>query len=176
MAYLVQGTSMQTIINLTDQDIYEDIKQYLESFCPCPVLQGYPENSPPPLEDFVYMNILFKHNLFMKPITEYDPVEKKAFVENDQQVNFQLDFYGPGAEKNSSTFEALWKNDYSCDVLKKCQPLNVISSHKSPIINQTNTYERRYVVTATLQYNPVITHDQEFIEEIPINISHVKGS
>ena len=176
MAYLVQGISMPTVINLTDQDIYEDIKQYLESFCPCPVLQGYPENSPPPSGDFVYMNILFSKNMALDTFNSYDKDLDESYVHEFRQTTIQLDFYGPSSEKLASTFEILWKNHHACEGLKVCQPLYVVSCIRSVIANETQSYEDRWIVTATLQYNPTVTHDQEFINQIPINISHVKGS
>lgn len=162
-------------IDKTDQDIYTDLRKLLMTIVPCPVLQGYPENSPPPTEDFVYINILFKRDMSVQPITDYDPDNELAFVQKYKQVNVQFDFYGPRCEEYSSIFENIWNNFYSCDRLEKCQPLNIVNSTHSPVINETNTYEQRHVITASLQYNPVVTHQQDFTDTIEINILNTKG-
>jgi hypothetical protein len=165
---------MQTRLNITEDDIYADIKQFIETFFPGEVIQANSNNIPPPMGDFVVMSLLFDTPL-SATVNDYDAGAEEAYVQRYVQVSMQLDFYGEQCGRYKTIFETLWRNFYACDRLTICQPLDVVSVMRSPIVNDTSNYEQRWIVTANLQVNPVVTHDQEFITDMPIKINHLKG-
>lgn len=105
--------------------------------------------------------------------TYYDPAEELAAVHNSVEARVQLSFYGEAAPKRSRIIAQLWRNFYACDRLQLCKPLYVQSRQRQPYINESNQYENRYILDLALQYNPVVTHTQDFAESAEIDIQPI---
>lgn len=165
---------MAAELNISHNDIYREVRALLLGLFSLPeesVIRGYSDNVPLPEDDFILMNIIHEQALSTN-CYNYSSEENNVEVKQSTQVQMQVDFYGSRAGNFSRTFCNLWRDFYACEKLSCCQPLYCDDPKYLPFTNEKNKYEDRYLVTAYLTYNPVITHDQDFVEkagEIQIN-------
>lgn len=158
------------VLNVTEQEIYKDIRLFLLGLFPgseLQIVQSAQNNQPLP-NNAVVMQILFAKNLDVavetyRPTTEVD-------IQNSVEARMQIDFYGSSAEARSRILNNLWRNQFACDRLKACQPLYVQSYNRHVYVNDSNQYEERWIIDLALQYNPQVTVAQDFTDSAAINI------
>ena len=157
---------MAAELSTTHDDIYREVRALLLNLFSLSgeqVIRGYSDNVPLPEDDFIMMNIIDEQELSTNGYN-YSKEEGNVEVKQSVEVQMQIDFYGKSAVKFSRTFCQLWRDFYSCEHLESCQPLYCDNPKYLPFVNEKSQYEERYLVTAHLTYNPVITHGQEFME------------
>ena|SRR5690554_1483459 len=151
-------------LSLDHQELYREIRLFLLGLFPdatMQIIQSTQNNQPLP-ENAIVMQVLFDSNMD-ESVTTYNP-PNEAMVQNSVEVRVQLDFYGPMAESRSRIVANLWKNYYGTDNMEVCKPLYVQSRQRHPYINDSNQYEDRFILDLGLQYNPTVTHAQDFAE------------
>lgn len=161
---------MATTLDITHKKIYLAMWNYLVDALGIDgqqIVQSTQNNQPLPVGAIV-MQVLFSNNMD-ESVTTYDHLNK-ALVTNSVQVRFQLDFYGVNAEVWSRIIYTLWKNHYTTDRMTIMQPLYVQSYNRHPYINDAKNYEDRFILDLALQYNPTVTHAQDFADSANITI------
>lgn len=165
-------------ISATEGDIYLDVRQFMLRLFPGSekqIIQSSQNNMPLPYGAIV-MHVLFEKNLDESSTFYTTPSLSKsgaAHVQNSVEVRMQLSFYGDDAQVRSRTVCNLWKNHYGSDALSQCQPLYVYSYQRLPYINDSNNYEDRFILDLALQYNPYVTHAQDFTQEARVTIKPI---
>lgn len=157
-------------LSLDHQELYREIRLFLLGLFPdatLQVVQSTQNNQPLP-ENAIVMQVLFDSNMDESVTTYNQPNE--AMVQNSVEVRVQLDFYGAMAESRSRILANLWKNYYGTDNMEICKPLYVQSRQRHPYINDSNQYEDRFILDLGLQYNPTVTHAQDFAEDASVII------
>lgn len=167
------------IVTPTEQMLYTKVRAFLTAIVPAgtEVRQGMPNGVPMPAGGFVCMQLIHGARLSTNRDTYTDPnplpggTRARTF---SQATQMQLDFYGPLALDNSAMVETLWRDDYACDALApECQPLYADAAKLAPFVNGEEQYEPRWTLTATLQYNPVVTNPQEFAGALSVELINV---
>lgn len=157
-------------LSLDHQELYREIRLFLLGLFPdatLQIVQSIQNNQPLP-ENAIVMQVLFDSNMD-ESVTTYNP-PNEAMVQNSVEVRVQLDFYGAMAESRSRIVANLWKNYYGTDNMEICKPLYVQSRQRHPYINDSNQYEDRFILDLGLQYNPTVTHAQDFAEDASVII------
>lgn len=155
-------------LNVTQQEIYKDVRTFLLGLFPgseLQIIQAAQNNNPLP-NNAVVMQILFTQNLDIAVVTPLPPTE--AAIQNSVEVRMQIDFYGVSAEARSRVIANLWRTGYTCDLLAVCQPLYVQSHDRHIYVNDSNQYEDRWIIDLGLQYNPQVTVAQDFADAAPV--------
>lgn len=157
-------------LSLDHQELYREIRLFLLGLFPDATLQivQSTQNNQPLPENAIVMQVLFDSNMD-ESVTTYNP-PNEAMVQNSVEVRVQLDFYGAMAESRSRIVANLWKNYYGTDNMTICKPLYVQSRQRHPYINDSNQYEDRFILDLGLQYNPTVTHAQDFAEDASVII------
>ena len=157
-------------LSLDHQELYREIRLFLLGLFPDATLQivQSTQNNQPLPENAIVMQVLFDSNMDESVTTYNQPNE--AMVQNSVEVRVQLDFYGAMAESRSRIVANLWKNHYGTDNMTICKPLYVQSRQRHPYINDSNQYEDRFILDLGLQYNPTVTHAQDFAEDASVTI------
>lgn len=161
---------MAAVLNISNQELYREVRLFLLGLFPdasAQIIQTTQNNQPLP-ENAITMQVLFDSNMD-ESVTTYNPPDE-AMVQNSVEVRLQLDFYGELAESRSRIVANLWKNYYGTDNMTICKPLYVQSRQRLPYINDSNQYEDRFILDLALQYNPQITHAQDFAEDANVII------
>ena len=157
-------------LSLDHQVLYREIRLFLLGLFPDAtpqIVQSIQNNQPLP-ENAIVMQVLFDSNMD-ESVTTYNP-PNEAMVQNSVEVRVQIDFYGAMAESRSRIVANLWKNHYGTDNMTICKPLYVQSRQRHPYINDSNQYEDRFILDLGLQYNPTVTHAQDFAEDASVTI------
>ena len=157
-------------LSLDHQELYREIRLFLLGLFPDATLQivQSTQNNQPLPENAIVMQVLFDANMD-ESVTTYNP-PNEAMVQNSVEVRVQLDFYGAMAESRSRIVANLWKNHYGTDNMTICKPLYVQSRQRHPYINDSNQYEDRFILDLALQFNPTVTHAQDFAEDASVTI------
>lgn len=157
-------------LNVTQQEIYKDVRAFLLGLFPGSenqIIQAIQPGKNPPLPyNAVVMQVLFSKNLDIAVVTPLPPTE--AAIQNSVEVRMQIDFYGVNAEARSRVVANLWRTGYTCELLTTCQPLYVQSHDRHIYVNDSNQYEDRWIVDLGLQYNPQVTVAQGFADSPPV--------
>ena len=148
------------------------------------VVQGYQNRTAMPTPasgGFVVMSAIAKKRLRTN-IDTYSgtsspaPAPGPVTSEQGQQIDVQLDCYGPLSSQWSDILTTLLRDNVGCMALAPvCQPLYADDPMRAPLTNAEAQYEDRWIVTARLQYNAVVTTSQDYATVLgPVNTIDVK--
>lgn len=168
-------------ISISLDDLYAVLQPWLAAITgldPSVVIQGLPNRAsmPPATPGFISMTDVSKQRLNYNIVTydTIDPDPTQINIETHWKIGMQLDVYGPTAFDMAGIIEGLWFSGVGVVALKPtCSPLYTDPSHQAPLTDSEEQYERHYVVTAYLQYNPVITSPQQFANVGRVNNRNV---
>lgn len=159
-------------ISLNHDDLYKEIRSYLVKLFGTQSVVKSIQNGVPLPENAIVMNIINESDLDMA-VTRYDKPEGVAGVQVSVSVLMQIDFYGNEAGKRARILANLWRSNHATNALKDCQPLYAKDPIRAPVINEKSMYEDRFIVELQLQYNPVVTHKQVFIDGVDIQLTNL---
>lgn len=148
------------------------------------VVRGYPNRVPMPPTvppagypvGFVVMTEMNKKRLRTNidnfvSTSNPAPAPGPVTSEQGQQLDVQIDVYGPNSSEWSDILTTLLRDNIGCLALAPtCQPLYADDPIRGPITDAEEQYEDRWIVTARLQYNPVTTTAQTYATVVgPVN-------
>lgn len=104
------------------------------------------------------------------PATEYQPDDDTATVEGPTRIDVQIDFYGAQAGEFCKTVKTAFRSHWGfANFPANIKPLYTSDGIQSPLTTGEQQYESRWTLTASLQYNPIVTVPQEFADELAPN-------
>jgi hypothetical protein len=88
------------------------------------------------------------------------------------QIDMQLDVHGPNSAENAQIISTLWRDDYAYwnflasgyDVT----PIAADDPQQVPFINDSEQYENRWIVTASVQANEIVTAPQQYADSVNV--------
>ena len=130
------------------------------------VAQGYPNG-------FVVMTEMLKKRL--RTNIDTTPVDNDPTTQTEemgQQVDMQLDVYGPNASDWADILVTLLRDDIGYRALQPTSaPLYADDPIRAPLTDAEQQYEDRWIITARIQYNVVIGSPQEYADTLgPVNL------
>lgn len=176
----------------TLQDVYEVLQPFIMTvtgLASTVVIQGTPNRAamPPASPGYVSMQAVLskrlRTNLEGDWLTLDDPVGIDA--EQGTELEVQIDCFGASAPDWGAALSTLLRSDYGCAQLAGldgqgnpvnpplCQPLYVTEVPFAPLDDSEEQYEQRWIVRATLQYNPVTTTPMQFAEAASVTVINV---
>jgi hypothetical protein len=139
------------------------------------VVQNFDNRVPMPNGPFVGMAIMNSKRLRTNVDTiggalGTDPTSIAA--EQGMQVDLQIDCYSPVAADWANILTTLLRDNVGCLALApNCQPLYADDPIRAPLTNAEEQYEDRWIVTARIQYNPVVATPVQSATALgPVNI------
>ncbi|MDS7935666.1 hypothetical protein RMB03_17405 [Acinetobacter sp. V91_7] len=155
--------------SITHEDLYTEVRAYLLGLFDCEVVQGRQNGSPLP-NNGILMTILFSQNIGTS-IDDHDEALNQTTVLQAQNVMLQLDFFGEMAQARSTRVSMLWRNEYTTERLKLCQPLYCNDPKSLDFINEQDRFEDRWMIELYLQYNPQTSFEQTFLDRPILTIN-----
>lgn len=140
------------------------------------VIQGLGNGVPTPAGQFICMTASGQRRLRTN-VSTYNGEDGTRTVEQGTDYSIQVDCYGPLSSDHATAISTLWLDPYACDMLAPygCQPLFVTDPSQSALVNGEENYEQRWMVTAVLQFNPVITVSQEFADDLNVSLNRANS-
>lgn len=167
------------VVTPIQDDIYTAVKAFLLAILPLDndhVVKGVGNRAATPSGPFVVMTAILNHRLRTNQDTwdetTNDPVEITS--EQGVQLTMQIDVYGPDSFDWASIITTLWRDDYGCQALApNCQPLYTDDPRQVQLVDGEQQYEQRWLITAQLQYNPIVSTPQDFAATLSADLINV---
>lgn len=124
------------------------------------VVQGLGNGVPMPAGEF----IAFTPTLIRRLSTNHTSyaVDAERAVTMPSEYSVQVDCYGPNSADHATAITALWRDQYGCEAMApSSQPLYSTDPQQMPLVNGEENYEQRFMFTALLQFNPLVTLPQQ---------------
>lgn len=164
---------METKLNISHDDIYADVRAWLLKLFPAwEVVRSYSNNVPLPNVPFILLHILHERDLSTRT-HNYDVDAGTAQVGSTVHLEMQIDCYGEESGTAARTIAQLWQDFQAAEHLQVCQPLYCEQPRHIPMTNEVSDFEMRWSLTVALNYNPSITHAQDFVKHIRIHTQHL---
>ena len=104
------------------------------------------------------------------PATEYQPDAGTATIEGPTRIDIQIDFYGEQACEFCKTVKTAFRSHWGFSHFPaNIKPLYTSDGIQSPLTTGEQQYESRWTLTASLQYNPIVTVPQDFADVLTPN-------
>ena len=104
------------------------------------------------------------------PATEYQPDAGTATIEGPTRIDIQIDFYGEQAGEFCKTVKTAFRSHWGFSHFPaNIKPLYTSDGIQTPLTTGEQQYESRWTLTASLQYNPIVTVPQDFADVLTPN-------
>ncbi len=110
------------------------------------------------------------------PATEYQPPTAPvpaigtATIYGPTRIDVQIDFYGAQAGEFCKTVKTAFRSHWGfAHFPANIKPLYTSDGIQSPLTTGEQQYESRWTLTASLQYNPIVTVPQDFADVLVPN-------
>lgn len=107
------------------------------------------------------------------PATDYQPPvdpdvdDGTATIKGPTRIDVQIDFYGAQAGEFCKTVKAAFRSQWGfAHFPANIKPLYTSDGIQAPLVTGEQQYESRWTLTASLQYNPIITVPQDFADSL----------
>jgi hypothetical protein len=150
---------------------------FLTPFIPvgCPIIRGQQNRTPPPVTDgqadplaFVKLQEIMMADI-ETPTMLYGDLQ--ATINTPTRIDIQVSFYGVSAGDYCKGFKAVYRSFYAPDQFPVgIAPLYCSNGSQGPLITGEEQYENRWDITASLQYNPIVTIPQQSATTLKVNI------
>lgn len=105
------------------------------------------------------------------PRSWYDNTNLERNIIGPKRLMIQSDFYGPESGDWCTAIKTVWRTAYSVSQFPQgIAPLYCDDGHEAPLITGEEQYERRWVLTMNLQYNPVVIVPMQSADTLSMNI------
>ena len=147
---------------------------------PVPVILGLGNRVPMPEGAFIAMTIVTDQRL----ATNFD-TDTDGFLQTPAQpgitsslastkLDVQFDFYGPNSHDWAKMVGTLFRDDYACEFLGSvCQPLYADDARLMPLITAEDQYLERWMLLASIDYQPVVVTGQTFSTTLDVVAKNV---
>jgi hypothetical protein len=170
---------MPSTVDTTLSDVYTDVGNFVVAtlgLSAGQMVQGYANRVAMPVAGgFVVMtataNKRLRTNVDSWDQTIPDPTT--ATQELGMQLSLQLDCYGPSSAEWAVILTDVFRDEIGCNALTVCQPLYSDDPIRAPLTDAELQYEDKWIVRAQVQYNPVVTGTQQFVNALAINLIEV---
>lgn len=141
------------------------------------VVQGLGNGVPMPDGQFIAMTDAGKTRLSTN-VSTYDIGLEERSILQATEYRIQLDCYGPNSSDHSTVLMIMLRDQYACDVLAEygVQPLYATEPTHSALVNGEENYEQRWMLTAVLQFNPVVTLSQQYADQLNADLVSVDAT
>jgi len=152
--------------------VIEALTAFLTPFVPtgCPIVRGWQNRVSPPFTAaasdplaFVKLSEVNQVDLETPQMVQSsDPSIQQATVLTPTRVDVQIDFYGLMAGDYCKAVKAVFRSPYCPDQFPDgIAPLYCGDAIRGALVTGEDQYEDRWLVTASLQYNPTVTVPQQ---------------
>lgn len=184
---------MTIAANVQRADIFTAVRAFILGVISCEVVQGLDNGVPMPIGSFIAITPLYAARLSTNIDSYVDPFNSSTFdstystqisgigsskVENHIQYTIQIDCYGATSSDWANVITTLWRDDYGVQAMApNITPLHADDEKMMPIVDGEANFEERWMITAHLQYNPVVKVPIQFFDkaaasQINVNVTY----
>lgn len=162
---------MTTPVSITQKAVLTQLRTFILSLVTCEVVQGLGNGVAMPKGAFIAITPIKRARLSTN-VDNYTSTTRDVLQATQQSV--QIDCYGPLAGDWAQSISTLFRDRYACDIMgPSVQPLYNEDPMMIPLTTGENTYLERWMITAVLQYNPVVSVPQDFFDSATVEFINV---
>ena len=162
--------------SITVDQVIDALKAFLEPFTPgAQIVRGQvnrvalPSNPCAVLTEILQVDLSVPHTDYQPPVDPI-PAVGTATIYGPSRIDVQIDFYGAQAGEFCKTVKTAFRSHWGFEHFPAgIKPLYTSDGMQSPLLTGEQQYESRWTLTASMQYNPIVTVPQEFAEEATPN-------
>jgi hypothetical protein len=123
----------------------------------------------PPVGPFVELTELMTVDL-ETPHT-WNHADQTTSIKGPARIDVQVDFYGPASGDWCRAVKGVFRTPYAASQFPcNIKPLYCSDGTQAPLMTGEEQYEVRWVLTASMQFNPVIIVPQQSADALAMNV------
>lgn len=165
---------MTLAISPTLDDVYAAMVTFIMGIIPLDanhVLKGNQNRVAMPTGPFAIMNVISQKRIRTNQDSWDTTIPDPSGIVREQgiKLEMQIDLYGPSSGDWAAIFSTMFRDPYGCDALApNCQPLYADEPRRAPLVTGEDQYLDRWIVSAQLEYVPVVTTVDQFADAVEI--------
>ncbi len=157
--------------SITVDQVIDALADFLAPFVPAAqIVRAQVNRVPMPSNPGIVLTELLQVDLSV-PATEYqppvDPIPAigTATIYGPSRIDVQIDFYGAQAGEFCKTVKTAFRSHWGFEHFPaNIKPLYTSDGIQAPLVTGEQQYESRWTLTASMQYNPIVTVPQDFAD------------
>lgn len=147
--------------------VIDALAAFLAPFCPgATIARGQVNRVPMAPSPCVYLTELIQNKLAVA-VTDYRPDDDEADIGSRKRIDVQMDFYGPTTGEFAAAVAAAFASHWGFEHFpSNIKPLYTSDAIQAPLTTGEQQYESRWTLTASLQYNPIVSVPQQFADVV----------
>ncbi len=134
------------------------------------IVRGQNNRTAMPPDPFVLLTEILKADLETPTVTN-NKVNAQESVLTPKRIDIQVDFFGPSAGDQIAAFKTVYRTAYAVSQFPAgIAPLYCTDEHQGTLTNDQQQYESRWLLTASLQYNPTVYLPKQFATALKVSI------
>ncbi|MHB1952469.1 MAG: phage neck terminator protein [Sulfobacillus sp.] len=156
--------------SITVDDVFDALGAFIAPFVTASIIRCQVNRVAYPVGDFVELTEIANSDIEY-PRQWYDTVNLQRDIIGPKRITIQADFYGELAGDWCAAIKTVWKTGYAVTQFPDgIAPLYCDDGHEAPLITGEEQYERRWALTCTLQYNPVVVVPLQSADTLAMNV------
>ncbi len=155
--------------SLTIDQVIVELADFLTLLCPgYEIVRSQVNRVPMPSSPCVVLTEILQVDL-ETPVGNYDGVNSIISYNGSKRIDIQIDFYGSDSGNQCAAVKGIYRTPWTTDQFPaNIQPLYCDDGRQMPLITGEEQYENRWTLTASLQYNPIVSLPQESAIELDV--------
>lgn len=167
---------MNYVSSITVDQVIDALAAFLAPFMPgASIVRGQvnrvalPSNPCAVLTEILQVDLSVPHTDYQPP-TDPAPAIGTATIKGPTRIDVQIDFYGVQAGEFCKAVKTAFRSHWGfAHFPANIKPLYTSDAMQSPLTTGEQQYESRWTLTASLQYNPIVTVPQDFADVLVPN-------
>ena len=157
------------VTNITIDDVIDALIAFTQPFVgSAEIVRAQVNRVPMPLDPCVVLTEIMQVDL-ERPYSTFDSQIEKQIMHGPSRIDVQMDFYGPLAGEQCRAIQTAFRTGYASTAFpESIKPLYTSDGIQSPLITGEQQWESRWTLTASMQYNSIITVPQQFADILTV--------
>ena len=159
--------------SITVDQVIDALKTFLTPFMPgAQIVRGQvnrvalPSNPCAVLTEILQVDLSVPHTEYQPPV-DPAPADGTVTIYGPSRIDIQIDFYGEQAGEFCKTVKTAFRSHWGFSHFPaNIKPLYTSDGIQTPLTTGEQQYESRWTLTASLQYNPIVTVPQDFADTL----------
>lgn len=160
----------QFAVSISIDNVIDALAAFLTPFAPgTEIIRAQVNRVPMPPDPCIVLTELLEVDL-ETPIQAQSNDGLQADITGPARIDIQIDFYGTSAGDQCKAVKNVFRSEYSpAQFPDGIKPLYCSDGIQSPLITGEQQWESRWTLTASLQYNPIVSLPQQSAKALAVN-------
>jgi hypothetical protein len=162
----------QFVVSITVDEVIDALGDFIQPFAAASeIIRAQVNRVPMPPDPCIVLTELLEVDL-ETPIKGERLSGLQADIIGKTRVDVQIDFYGPAAGDQCKAVKNVFRSEYApAQFPDGIKPRYCSDGIQSPLITGEQQWESRWTLTASLQYNPIVSLPQQSANALAVTSS-----